>query len=101
MKKTLIIFSMLTLAAYASLGSGASTEHGVAQVNSTLYKVTAAGEKAVPMDMDVLLNNARSKAKAFCAKSKRLPEIDTITRLEADMGRPASVTLLFWCNKSN
>jgi hypothetical protein len=101
MKKTLNIISMIALAGYANLGAGAEMEQGVEQVNSTLYKVTAKGVKATPMDMETLLNNAKAKAKAFCSKNKRVVEIDSIARLDADMGRPPSATLHFWCNKPN
>jgi hypothetical protein len=101
MKRTLIIFSLMALASYSNLSGSTAMEQGVEQVNSSMYKVTAAGAKATPEDMEKLTNTATSKAKAFCAKNKRMVEINTITRLEADMGRPASSTLLFWCNKPN
>jgi hypothetical protein len=101
MKTILNIISMVALVGYANLSAGAEMEQGIEQVNSSLYKVTAKGAKATPMDMETLLNNAKSKAKAFCAKNKRVVEIDSIARLDADMGRPASATLLFWCNKPN
>jgi len=99
MQKTLIIFSMMSLAGCSSPGGETVKEHGVVQVNSYMYEVAATRSKGVFTDLEDATLQVYSEAKAFCAKQERVVETDSLARFEEDIGRPASAALRFRCVK--
>jgi hypothetical protein len=104
MQKSLIIFSMMVLAGCSSPGGethGGETvmEHGVVQVNSYIYKVSATRSNGASTDLEDARQQVYSEASAFCAKQDRVVETDSLARFEEDVTRPASATLRFRCVK--
>jgi hypothetical protein len=99
MQKLLIIFSMMALAGCSSTGVETVMEHGVVQVNSYIYKVSATRSKGASTDLEDATQQDYSEAKAFCAKQDRVVETDSLARFEEDIARPASATLRFRCVK--
>jgi len=96
MQKILIIFSMMVLAGCSSTGGATVKEHGVVAINSYLYEVAATRSNGAS-DLEDVRQQVYTAAKAFCAKQARVVETDSLTRLQEDMGRPASATLHFRC----
>lgn len=92
---------MMMLAGCSSLGGGTAVEQGVVPVNSYMYKVSAIRSKDAATDLEEATQYVKSAAYAFCAKQDRVVEIDTLARLDADMGRPASAFLRFRCIRSD
>jgi hypothetical protein len=100
MKKILIIFSMTALAGCASTGVATVKEHGVVAINSYLYEVAATRMNGAS-DLEDVRQEVYTAANAFCAKQARVVETDSLTRLQEDLGRPASATLRFRCVESD
>ncbi len=95
MKRTLLVYSALAMAACTSTGTGSD----VVQVNSYIYMVSATRSSSVYTDLEEATKQVYSDASIYCAKKDRVAETDTLTRLDEDMGRPASATLRFRCIK--
>lgn len=100
MQKIPIIFSMMVLAGCASTGAATVKEHGVVAVNSYLYEVAATRSNGAS-DLEDVRQEVYTAARAFCAKQARIVETDSLTRLQEDLGRPASATLRFRCIESD
>jgi hypothetical protein len=100
MQKILITFSMMVLAGCSSTGGPTIKEHGVVAINSYLYEVAATRSNGAS-DLEDVRNEVYTAAKAFCAKQARVVETDSLTRLQEDLGRPASATLRFRCVESD
>jgi hypothetical protein len=99
MKKSLIIFSMMALAGCSTPGAGVVREHGVVPVDSYKYEVAATRSAGAATDLEDATQQVYAEAKTFCAKQGREAETISLARLEGDLGRPASATLLFRCVK--
>jgi len=100
MQKILIIFSMMVMAGCSSTGVETVKEHGVVAINSYLYEVAATRANGAA-DLEDVRQQVYTAARAFCAKQARVVETDSLTRLQEDLGRPASATLRFRCVESD
>lgn len=89
MRKISIIYFLVAMAGCSS--------SDVQQVNSYMYQVASIRSNSDSTGMEEATRQVYSRAEAFCAKSERVVETDSLARFDQDMGRPGSATLRFRC----